>query len=404
MTISFRSLVVGARPLSVGLALLSLMLGSAPGGAADFVPQSPEGSAPVGAPIGRESRVWVKVTAGAHHSCAVRSDGTLWCWGWNMNGQLGVGDRKDRWVPTRAGSNRDWAKIAPGHHHTCAMRTDRSLWCWGRNVEGQLGFGDTRRRVIPTQVGTDLRWRMISTGYRHTCAVRTDRTLWCWGANDYGELGLGDRSGRLVPTQVGTDQDWARVATGVVYTCAVRTDRTLWCWGDNNTGQLGLGDRSDRLVPTQVGTDQDWARIATGSAHTCAVRTDQTLWCWGYNGYGQLGLDDPSVDVLVPTEVGIDHNWVRIAPGGFHTCAVRTDRSLWCWGRNLEGQLGLGFTSTDVSFPTQVGIDQDWAQIAAGLVHTCAVRIDRSLWCWGENGFGQLGLGDTIDRLVPRRV
>ena len=133
------------------------------------------------------------------------------------------------------------------------------------------------------------------------------------------------------------------------------------------------------------------------------MRTDQSLWCWGYNGFGQLGLGDAGVAVLVPTRVGTDQDWAGIAPGGYHTCAGRTDRSLWCWGRNADGALGLSDT-TDRDIPTQVGIDQDWAKIATGVLHSCAVRTDRSLWCWGLNAFGQLGLGGGGNRLVPTRV
>ncbi len=200
-------------------------------------------------------------------------------------------------------TGRVWAKVAGGRNHTCGVRTDRSLWCWGNNGDGSLGLGDTTDRRVPTRVGTDLDWAKIGTGAYHTCGVRADRSLWCWGNNGDGQLGLGDETNRLVPNRVGTDLDWVEISTGVYHTCGVRADRSLWCWGSNGAGQLGLGDTTlTRLVPTRVGTDLDWAKISTGADHTCGVRTDRSLWCWGLNDRAQLGLGDLT-DRLVPTRV-----------------------------------------------------------------------------------------------------
>jgi alpha-tubulin suppressor-like RCC1 family protein len=304
----------------------------------------------------------------------------------------------------RVGADADWARVSAGGSHTCGVRTDRSLWCWGYNGEGQLGLGDRTVRLVPTRVGADADWARVWGGYEHTCGVRTDRSLWCWGYNGYGQLGLADIARRLAPTRVGTDNDWAaRVSAGWGHTCGVRTDRSLWCWGYNGEGALGLGDFTERHVPTRVGADADWGPIRTGNEHTCGVRTDRSLWCWGSNEEGELGLGDRTIRT-VPTRVGSDADWARVWGGNEHTCGARTNRSLWCWAEGSHGQLGLDDRDGRL-VPTQVGTDNDWAaRVSAGWGHTCGVRTDRSLWCWGWNADGQLGLGDTTDRLVPTRV
>ena len=136
-----------------------------------------------------------------------------------------------------------WARVAAGGFHTCGVRTDRSLWCWGDNGRGQLGLGDRDERNSPARVGTGTSWASLVTGYQHTCATRVDHTLWCWGWNRAGQLGLGETGRRPRPNQVGTDTDWANIgAAGYAHTCGIRTDHTLWCWGSNVAGQLGLGD------------------------------------------------------------------------------------------------------------------------------------------------------------------
>lgn len=236
---------------------------------------------------------WAQVSLGYDHTCATRTDNTLWCWGHNIEGQVGLGKGRKIWTsPTQVGGS-DWAVInASKTYSTCGVRTDHTLWCWGGNYAGQLGLGDTRRKFTPVQVGTDTDWDAVSGGYAHTCATRIDHTLWCWGDNHSGQLGLPHDRDQKTPGQVGTHRDWAAVEVGDDHTCATRIDHTLWCWGANGEGQLGVGGSHRRAEPTQVGTDSNWALVDGGGDHTCAIRTHKTLWCWGFNQYGQLGLGD----------------------------------------------------------------------------------------------------------------
>jgi alpha-tubulin suppressor-like RCC1 family protein len=243
------------------------------------------------------------------------------------------------------GSDTSWASVVPGRYHSVAIKTDGTLWVWGNNRDSQLGLGDTTDRSNPEQVGSDSAWAFVAAGNGHTVAVKTDGTLWAWGDNDDGQLGLGDTTDRSNPEQVGNDTAWAFVAVGFSYTIAIKTDGTLWAWGSNFWGHLGLGDMDTRYSPTQVGSDSDWAFVAAGlSCHTVAIKTDGTLWAWGNNIYGQLGLGDAGsgTERLSPEQVGSDTAWAFVTAGGNHTVAVKTEGTLWVWGGNDVGQLGDG--------------------------------------------------------------
>ena len=245
-------------------------------------------------------RVWQTVAAGAFHTCGVRLDHTLWCWGYNAQGQLGLGDTTFRFTPTRVGSATDWASVSTGYFHSCGVKVDHTLWCWGYNEYRQLGLGVDSPRLVstPTQVGSAADWLEVSAGNWHTCAVKTDQTLWCWGANTAGELGIGWQDGEFPPTQVGSDTDWSDVEAGSFYTCGVQLDASLWCWGDNAQGELGMGSTGDGYrTPSRVLSGTSWTAVSVSTDwfphnHTCGVRTDGTLWCWGWNRQGQLGLGD----------------------------------------------------------------------------------------------------------------
>ena len=386
-------------------ALLAMGLGTGPAAAGLRPVSSPwavgaEGAAQVSTAPG-----WLSVRAGGLYTCGIRLDHTLWCWGQNDVGQLGLGDTEKRATPSQVGHRTDWAGLDAGFDHTCATRTDHSLWCWGSGRAGQLGLRQKGGRTAPSRVGAETDWTSVVAGYTHTCGIRTDHTLWCWGGGSFaGQLGLGDLKDRSRPTRVGTRTDWAVVRAGDSHTCATRINQTLWCWGYNGHGQLGLGDLGNRSRPIQVGKRTDWSHISAGDGyHTCALRTNHTLWCWGFNGSGQLGGGDLATRTS-PTQVGTSSNWHRLNAGHKQTCATRPHHTLWCWGLNNSGQVGVGDT-TDRADPTQVGTGANWAAIsAAGALHTCALRSNHTLWCWGDNAQGQLGVGDHEDRLVPTRV
>jgi alpha-tubulin suppressor-like RCC1 family protein len=353
----------------------------------------------------------LNVACGRTHSCAILEDSSLWCWGNDVNGALGrgfVGDPES--MPVSVAVAGPWLIMDVGQDNGCTVHLGDELFCWGDGNKGQLALGDTEDRSEPTAVD-DATWSTVAMGDEHACGVRIDGTLWCWGRNQYGQLGLGDMGNgteRLVPTQVGLEMSWNQVAGGNMHTCATKTDGTLWCWGRCHQGQLGIGvsgPGTEQTLPVQVGADTDWAQVSLGNDYTCAVKTSGALLCWGDNLYGGLGIGDWD-DRDVPTLMDPGSSWLDLAVGEFHTCGVRSDNSLWCWGRNLFGQLGLGDIGDDTnrSSPEALSPGRVWRSVSAGFGHSCAIGDDGSLWCWGRNDLGQLGVGDFEPRTTPASV
>jgi len=330
----------------------------------------------------------------------------LYGWGDNGDGALGDGTTTNRFTPVQVGTATDWASVSAGAHYTAAVKTDGTLWAWGDNGRGQLGDGTTTSHSSPVQVGTATDWAIVAAGASHTGAVKTDGTLWAWGGNFGGQLGDGTTTERHTPVQVGAATDWASVAAGDVHTVAVKTDGTLWVWGANDRGQLGVGTSGGfSPSPLHVGTATDWASVAAGYAHTVAVKTDGTLWAWGDNTYGQLG-DGTSTNQPSPVQVGAATNWASVAAGSLHTVTVKTDGTLWAWGLNNAGQLGDGSVGDEDPHgtPLQVGAATNWASAAAGQEHTVAVKTDGTLWAWGRNNEGELGVGGGNSQSSPVEV
>lgn len=242
-------------------------------------------------------------------------------------------------------------------HHSCAIKTDASLWCWGQNISGQVGDGTNVSKSSPVQVvALSNATSDVSLGSLHTCAKRSNGTLWCWGGNSEGQLGIGTTLDTTTPEQVvALTNAAAGVAIGGDHSCASKTDGTVWCWGWNQRGQLGDGTTTSKSAPAQVVGLAGATRIAAGRYQNCAVKTDGTSWCWGWNLYGQLG-DGTKVDKPAPVQVSSLGNAVAdVSPGREHTCALKTDGTVWCWGRNSDGQIGNG-TSVDTVLPVQVKV------------------------------------------------
>jgi alpha-tubulin suppressor-like RCC1 family protein len=297
------------------------------------------------------------------------------------------------------------AWIATGQGHTCAIRTGQ-LACWGENGGGRLGVGDEIDRERPSFVAGGP-WVQVSAGDAHTCARGDGGDVWCFGDNAVGQIGVGDRTPRRAPARVSLARAATTISAGFDVSCALLDDGTLWCWGENLEGQLGQGDSypgepSD--TPRRVGTDADWTRISAGQGHVCGIRAPGTLWCWGRNTDGQLGLGDGTPgQIRTPTRVGAQSDWVDVDVGQQTSCGLRANGSMWCWGTNGFGQVGTA-PSPDVTTPRRVGFDTDWREVRTDTFATCARRVDGSLWCFGRNVEGQLGLGDTADRSTPTRV
>ncbi len=346
-------------------------------------------------------------SAGNGHTCNVRYNGTIACWGQNEHGQLGDGSKKGSEVPIQVAPDPVWVSVASGARHTCALRNDSWLWCWGWNEHGQLGTGSNQDQYQPLLTGAGSRWTQIAAGGVHSCAIRDDGTLWCWGNNNHGQIGNGsggvEEDKVFSPEQIGDATTWSAIAAGEGHTCALRTDGSLWCWGNNSDGQIGDNTTIHPNTPQEIAAGSTWRSVDTGDFHTCAIRTDGSLWCWGFNQFGQLG-DDTTTRSLAPTRIGEQDDWLAVELGDFHTCARRLDQSIWCWGSNAYGQLGDGTVFEMQKVPVQTTSENRWIDLTAGTAHTCGLWDDESLWCWGRNDYGQLGDDSKVNRSLPISV
>ena len=323
---------------------------------------------------------WKSIAGGDDHTIAIKTDGSLWTWGWNYYGQLGVDDRTNRSTPvtTLLGGN-NWKSIAGGRFHTIAIKTDGTLWTWGRNQVGQLGVNDTTNRSTPvtTLLGGN-NWKSIAGGGDHTIAIKTDGSLWTWGWNFYGELGVNDTTTRSTPvTTLLGGNNWKSIAGGGFHTIAIKTDGTLWNWGENNFGQLGVNDTTTRSTPvTTILGGTNWKSIAGGGDHIIAIKTDGSLWSWGFNANGQLGVNDTTIRSTPVTTLLGGNNWKSIAGGSRNTIALKTDGTLWSWGFNNNGQLGVNDTITRSTPVTTFAGGNNWKSIACGSFHTVAIEYE----------------------------
>jgi alpha-tubulin suppressor-like RCC1 family protein len=389
---------------------------------------------------------WASVRPGQNHTCGTTTGGALYCWGSGGSGMLGLGSTTSYDTPQQvtSPSSTGWSNLTSGYDFTCAMRTS-SLYCWGRNFEGQLGLGDASNRTTPTQVtGT---WTGAVAGIRHTCGIKSGPTVWCWGANTDAQLGTGDVTDSSTPVQVavsgmsslnagpishqmyvlktdGTLAGWGRffrraqspvqfgavttwdgrgIAAGVAHACGLRTDTSLWCWGQNTDGRVGTGATSTyEASPVQISSPgtTTWTAVAAGDSHTCGIRNSRA-YCWGSNNEGRVGNGTTS-DVSTPALVSGGYtNWSTVDAGLIHSCGLRATGALYCWGGNANGQLGIGSTSPATAPSVVAGT---WSSVSAGSVHTCGIKTAGTLWCWGLGTDGRLGLGNTTQFTSPQQV
>ena len=349
-------------------------------------------------------------------------------------------------VPVTSGASA--IAVAAGDSHSCAVLGDGRVKCWGYNDSGQLGLGDRVARgdgpgemgdaLGAVDLGTGHTATAVAVGSSHSCALLDDGSVKCWGGNDYGQLGLGDTANRgdgpgelgdALPTvALGTGRTAVAISAGGSVTCAQLDDGSVKCWGAGFSGELGQGDTStrgdgpgelgDALPPVALGTGRTATRVvvARSGAHVCALLDDGSVKCWGTGYYGELGQGDTMSrgygpgqmgDALPAVDLGPGRTATSITAGGYHTCATLDDGSVKCWGYNGSGQLGLGDTDTRgdgpgemgaALSPVDLGSGRTAIAVVAGSEHTCAVLDGGDLKCWGSNWGGQLGVGDANGR------
>jgi alpha-tubulin suppressor-like RCC1 family protein len=332
---------------------------------------------------------------------------SLLTWGSNSYGQLGDFSTTQRNIPvTTFSGGTNWKQISCGNQHTAAIKTDGSLWTWGRNSYGQLGinvYGGNRNTPVTTFAGgTD--WKQVSFGREHAAAIKTDGSLWVWGLGTDRQLGINNTDTRSIPvTTFAGGNNWKSVSCGFFHTAAIKTDGTLWIWGQGSNGKLGTNDIGDRIVPvTTFAGGNDWKSVECGSISTAAIKTDGSLWTWGSNAYAQLGIDQGNVIRSIPvTTFAGGTNWKQVSNGAVHVSAIKTDGSLWVWGYNLDGRLGINNITNPIPTPvTTFAGGTNWKSVSC-LDTLAAIKTDGTLWTWGPGTSGQLGNNATTDRSTP---
>jgi len=282
---------------------------------------------------------------------------------------------------------------------------DKLLWLWGDNSYGILGDNTIVSKSSPVQtVASGTNWSKIGSGYSHMAGIKTDGTLWTWGSNAFGELGDGTAIHRSSPVQtVAGGTNWTDVACGYQFTGAIKSDGTLWTFGRNSFGSLGTNSTSTRSSPLQTAAaGTNWRQVACGQWHMAAIKTDGTLWTWGrqFSG-GPLG-DNTQVSRSSPVQtVTGGTNWAQVACGRLHTAALKTDGTLWGFGANNRGALGTNSLDTFSSPVQTITAGTNWAQVACGFFNTLAIKTDGTLWLWGQNSEGQLGDDTLVHRSSP---
>jgi len=348
------------------------------------------------------------ISLGGAHSCVLRADGNVACWGWNLAGQAGFGPEV-RWLPADVAGVIDADEVSAGAAHTC-VRTGGAVRCFGNGTAGELGDGMLLDAIEPVSVlsaeGEALSGiAQISAGAAHTCAVTDDGRVLCWGRNDAGQLGDGGTTDRSMAVQA-LISGARSVSAGLRHTCAVTALGTVRCWGANESGQLGTGLPDPSPSPVDVVGIDDAIAVGVGRRHTCALRMGGTVACWGANESGQLGdgTTGPS-PVPVPVAQVSGATALAVAGAGTHACAIADGAggsgAVWCWGSNLVGQLGDGTTTTRVE-PVTTMVEDAIAIGAGGSAddgtgHSCAVRASGAVVCWGEGALGRLGNDGQAD-------
>jgi alpha-tubulin suppressor-like RCC1 family protein len=299
---------------------------------------------------------WIDISMGGFHTAGIKSDGTLWLWGTNSYGQLGDNTTTTRSSPVQTvtgGTN--WQSVSCGYRFTASIKTDGTLWVWGYNLFGNLGDNTRTSRSSPIQTVTGgSTWKQASCGKFYMAAVKTDGTLWSMGQNLYGQLGDNSTVHRSSPVQtVAGGTNWKQVACTGFSTGCIKTDGTLWTWGSGGALATGVFGEPSRSSPAQTVTGgTNWKFASGGGGHMGAIKTDGSLWMWGQNNLGQLGNNSSFLTYSPVQTVSAGNTWVYLGCGYENTTAIKTDGTLWVWGVNAYGQIGDN-TRTNRSSPVQ---------------------------------------------------
>lgn len=333
-------------------------------------------------PIQVSKGPWKSVVVGNRVACAIRTDGSVGCWGNDLlsGSGLNVGEMYLGFLPsiTPVSAPTGWLQLSAGADHWCGVQSDKSLHCWGANRHYQA----TRKPVATSSkplMASTVSTKMVATSWTSSCVVDTRERLWCWGlaGSTPGVYAIG-------PVQVAPSTSWTTVVAGGYHHCALTSDKKLWCWGVNTAGELGIGSTVAQTKPQLVAPPAvEWRSAHLGAGVSCGIRDDGTLWCWGKEAQVQHLLQSGVItDATRPVQLPFGGEWRLVSPGPGFSCGITIDGRAWCWGGNGDGQLGDG-SITDSVVPRPVSGEGTWLAVAVGYSHACGIKTGGGLWCWG---------------------
>ncbi|MDO9398002.1 MAG: hypothetical protein Q7T71_15770 [Herbiconiux sp.] len=358
---------------------------------------------------------FTSIAPGLNHTCAVKADNTAWCWGEGRQGQVGViGAQRPR-TPVYVIGSYQTKVISSSQTYWCGLLLDATVSCTGRGAEGQLGYGSTVAAQFPQEVALPNVTK-VATGVVTACAIHDAGLVSCWGDGSRGQLGDGQLRQTPTPSPVAVPglSGIVDIDVGDSHVCAVRNDGRVLCWGDTADGKLGDGSTAAITIPkTTVTGLTNVATIAVGDRHSCAMKRDGSVWCWGNNTNGQLGLGTSEPDGVSngqvvktsrhdrPEQVPALLDAVQIDATGLTSCAVKRGGTAVCWGDGTSGQIGNGVRGNALS-PQPVSGITDAKQLGIGSQHACLVTKTNAPFCWGRNLSGQLGSGEPYSHVALR--
>jgi alpha-tubulin suppressor-like RCC1 family protein len=347
---------------------------------------------------------WKQVSAGHRHNLAVKNSGQLWGWGWNEYGQVGNGDYDDVLAPVQCDANSTWKYVCAGKNFSLGRKGDQ-LHCWGHNQFGVFADATFADKLYPTASATDEVFRMLSATENAVFGIANDNFLFAWGDNSDWGLGDGTQVSRRTAGLTALTEKYIQGTSSLQFSAIIKPDGSLWTTGLNTDGVLGLADTTNRQSFTRVGSANDWILVKAGqpfnvnnipssnSSHVFkrrmfALKGNNVLWAWG----ADLGNS--------PVRLSTDTDWTDIAVGARHALFLKTDGTIWSYGGNECGQLGLGDKSVHSGI-NQIGTDYDWCYIYAGPLGSQAIKNDGSLWMWGAMSTGD---GSVVTKDAPVRL
>lgn len=340
------------------------------------------------------------IVQGACHGCAWR-EGRAFCWGDNSFGELGDGSRVSRRYAMPVQGLDQIVQMAVGcgsptsSGHTCAVTSSKELWCWGANVDGQIGDESGEDQLVPKRIASLSGVTSVSLGVRHSCALLDDHRVFCWGDNSSLQIGDDTLIDRPAPTPVIGLTDAVEISMGHYHSCARRQTGALACWGRNAYGEAGTGDQYGVSHPMPVRGIDDALQITAGGFHTCARRAAGGAWCWGSGLYGEMGNGTQPFAQLTPVKVKLVWEPLEISSGEA-LCARNAQGAVSCWSARLDAKLNTVIKlSPEPIAPLAPGL---------GLGGSCAALADGAISCWGFNDSGQLGNGMLNNSDVPVEV